>query len=113
MQMKCRSVIAISIRLDDLPIGDLGVFHEDVSIGDPLAIRPAHEPFDGEPMIGFVRGQTYRWKGATQTQREDDDREFLPSLPSPPQNGTRPCRSRKGFKQQNASPRQASPVLRG
>jgi hypothetical protein len=61
-------------------------------------------------MIGFMGGRTRRGKNGAQTQSKEDNRESLPSLRSPPQNEVR--RSRNGFKQQNASPRQASPVLR-
>src|SRR5262245_17117588 len=110
MEVKLRLIKSISIRLDDLPVGDLGVLHKDVGIGDPLAVRPAHEPFNREPMIGFMAGRTRRWKSGAQPQRKEDDRKSLPWLPSLPQNEAR--RSRNGFKQQNASPRQASPVLR-
>ena len=112
MEVKRRLVISISIRLDDLPVGDLGVFHENVGIGDPLGIRPAHEPFDGEPMIGFMRGQACRWKRNAQAQRGEYGRK-LPSVLSLPQTGARSCRSRKGFKQLNASPRAGFPSFEG
>ena len=110
MEVKGRLVISISIRLDDLPVGDLGVLNKDVRIRHPLAIGPTHKPFYREPMIGFMGGRTRRRENGTQTQRKEDDPEPLPSWPPLPQNEAR-C-SRNGFKQQNASPRQASPVLR-
>jgi hypothetical protein len=55
VQVKGGLVVPDSIRLDDLPIRNLGVFDKDVDIGHPFAVSPAHEPFHGEPMIGFVR----------------------------------------------------------
>src|SRR5919112_1510337 len=69
VQVKGGLVEPSSIRLDDLPIGNLGVFHEDVDIGHALTVSAAHEPFDGEPMIGFMRGRACRWSADTQTQR--------------------------------------------
>ena len=55
VQMKRRFVVPISIGLDDLAIGDLGVFDQDVGIGKSLPVRSAHESFDGEAMICLVR----------------------------------------------------------
>lgn len=108
MQVKGRPIVPISVCLNDLSVGDLGVFDKNVRIGYPLAIRPAHEPFNREAMIGFVRCRGRRWKDNAQTECDECDRESLPL----PQTEARSCRSRSGFKQQNASPRQASPVLR-
>ena len=88
MQMKRRLVVPVSVGLDDLPVGDFGIFNKDVGIGDCLAIRPAHKSFDGEPMIGFMRGRACRWKGHAQAQGGEDNRESLPSLLSLPQTGT-------------------------
>jgi hypothetical protein len=57
VQMECRFVVPIPIGLDDLAIGDLGVFDKDIGISNALPVRPAHEPFDGEAMIRFMRGR--------------------------------------------------------
>ena len=78
MQVKGGPVIPISVRLDDLPIGNLRVFDEDVRIGDALAVRPAHKAFDREPMIGFMRGQACRWNHDARTQYDECDRDSLP-----------------------------------
>src|SRR5262245_23892645 len=96
MQVKGRFVVAVSVRLDDLSIGDLGVLDKDVGIHNPLAVRPADEPFDGEPMIGFVRCRAHRGKGDAQAQQDKRERESWPSWLCLSPTGARARRSRHG-----------------
>ncbi len=57
VQMERRLVVALSIGLDHLPVGDLGVLDKDIGIRNPVPVRPAHEPFDSKPMVRFMRRQ--------------------------------------------------------
>ena len=60
VQMERRLVVAVSIGLDHLPVRDLGVFNKDISIRNPVPVRPAHEPFDRKSMVCFMCRQHQR-----------------------------------------------------
>jgi hypothetical protein len=84
MQVKRRPVVTISIGLDDLPIGNLSIFDKDIGIRDSLAICPAHESFDSEAMICFMRCRAGRRKHDAQAEGDECERDSLsPLLVSP------------------------------
>lgn len=62
MEMKRRFIVPLSIRLDDLPVGDSRILDEHVDIRGPRSIGPADEPFDRKPMVRFVRRRNDRRK---------------------------------------------------
>lgn len=77
VQMERRLVVPISIGLDHLAIGDLGIFDKDVGVRDPLPVRSTHEPFDGESMIRFMR---CRDSGRKCRHQANTDERYLPSF---------------------------------
>lgn len=56
VEMERRFVVPISVSLDDLPIRNLGIFHQDISVRDPTPIRSTDKPFDRESMVRFMCG---------------------------------------------------------
>ena len=64
MKMKRRLIVPISIGFHDLTVGDLGVLHQDIDIGAAFSIGVTDEPFDREPVVGFVRRRNNRSEAA-------------------------------------------------
>lgn len=55
MEVKRRFIVPVSIRLDDLPVGDSRILDEHVDIRRPSSLGPTDEPFDCKPMVRFMR----------------------------------------------------------
>lgn len=56
VEMERRFVVPISVSLDNLPVRNLGIFHQDISVSDPIPIRSTDKPFDRESMVRFMCG---------------------------------------------------------
>jgi hypothetical protein len=83
VQMKRRFVVPVSIGLDHLAIGDLGIFDKDVDVRNGPPVRSTHEPFDGEAMICFMRGRDSRGKYYGQAKTDERNSQSSPSLSRP------------------------------
>ncbi len=57
VQVKCNFIVPIAIGLNRLSDSDPGILDQHLNLRTRLAILIAHEPFDRETMVGFMRGE--------------------------------------------------------
>jgi hypothetical protein len=57
VQMKRNFVVAIAVSLNRLSNRNPGILNQHLNLRTPLAIPCTYEPFDREPVIGFMCGK--------------------------------------------------------
>jgi hypothetical protein len=71
MQVKSDLIVSVVVGADRLTDRDPRILNQDLDLGSGLPVFVAHETFDGESVIRFVRSKENRRKTRAQhTQRE-------------------------------------------